>query len=150
MKNTMLAFAILMAGSPLLAQDHNGHAPQRVQQSFHRDYPEANDARWRQTNGQWHADFNDHSREDRGEMVAHYDRYGRHLDSHVRYDPNDVPAPVIERTRTRYHGAQDVRYTRIERPGATSLFQVQLNLGGRTRTNYVDEHGRERTYNDRH
>jgi hypothetical protein len=150
MKNTMLAFAILVVGSPLMAQDHYGHAPSRVQQSFHKDYPAEKDARWSQSNGQWHADFNDHSRQDRGEMVAHYDHNGRHLDSHIPYDPNDVPAPVVERTRTRYQGAQDVRYTRIEHPGGNSLFQVQLNLGGRTRTNYVDEHGRDRTYHDRH
>ena len=150
MKNTLLAFAILMAGSPLLAQNNYGHAPARVQQSFHRDYPDEKDARWSQSNGQWHADFNDHSRQDRGEMVAHYDQNGRHLDSHIRYDPNDVPAPVVERTRTRYQGARDVSYTRIEHPGGTSLFQVQLNLGGKTHVSYVDEQGRNRTYNDRH
>src|SRR6187402_2552545 len=70
------------------------HAPEKVQSSFHRDYPEANDARWQQTNGRWNATFNDHSANDNGEMMARYDRYGRRVDSHVRYDRNDVPAPV--------------------------------------------------------
>jgi hypothetical protein len=142
-------FLSLATGTGLFAQEGDRHVPSSVQHSFQRDYPEARDPHWTQEHGQWHADFEDHSRYDRGEMVAHYDHYGHHIDSHIPYDPNDVPRPVIERTHRHYH-ARDYSYERIERPNAQPLFRVSLNLDGGQKTVYMDENGRERMHNDHH
>jgi hypothetical protein len=144
---TLISFAV--AGQ-LIAQDSRHRAPASVRQSFQRDYPEARNPDWSSSNGQWSASFTDHSQYDRGEMVAHYDRSGHHVDSHIPYDRNDVPQAVVERTQRSYPGGRDYNYTRIERPGGQPLFQVDLHVQGRNRTVYVDENGRERKYSHRH
>jgi hypothetical protein len=150
MKKTLfiviLSVAICGAG---IAQDRDRQVPSSVQHAFQRDYPDAREPHWTSDHGQWHADFDDHSRYDRGEMVAHYDRYGRHIDSHIPYDPNDVPRPVMERMHRRYH-ARDYYFERIERPHAEPLFRVNLSLDGGQKTVYMDEYGHERMHSDRH
>lgn len=144
---TVIALAI---GGPSVAQESHHHVPAAVQHSFQRDYPQAGDAQWSETNGQWNASFTDHSQADMGEMVAHYDRTGHHVDSRIPYDRGDVPQAVVEQTQRRYPGASDDNYTRIERPGGQPLFQVSLRTHGRRHTMYVDDKGRERKYTDRH
>ncbi|HLZ86117.1 MAG TPA: hypothetical protein VKQ52_02700 [Puia sp.] len=149
--NKFLLFLLLLSGEAVLAQ-HGGDqsVPRSVQRNFQRDYPEAGDARWSSSGKEWHADFTDHSRYDRGEMVAHYDQTGRHVDSHIPYDRNDVPNPVIHHVERKYPGGSDYSYTRIERPGAQAVFQVGLSLNGRHTNKYVDDQGRERSYQDHH
>lgn len=150
--NKVLFFTLisLAAAGQLIAQNSHHHAPAAVQQSFQKDYPEARNPKWSSNNGQWHASFTDHSQYDRGEMVAHYDHSGHHVDSHIPYDRNDVPQAVVEKTKRSYPGAKDDYYTRIEQPGGQALFQVNLHIQGKRRTMYVDDNGRERKYNDHH
>jgi hypothetical protein len=151
MKKTLFViFLSLAVGGHLFAQEGDRHVPSTVRHSFQRDYPEARDPQWSSEHGQWHANFQDHSRYDRGEMVAHYDHYGHHIDSHIPYDPNDVPQPVVERTQKHYQGGRGYSYERIERPGAEPLFQVSVDLQGGHKTVFMDENGRERMHNDRH
>ena len=145
-----LMLFVLALTSRLMAQNSHQQVPKAVQRSFQKDYPEAHDPKWSSVGGQWHADFDDRSRYDRGEMVAHYDRNGRHLDSHIRYDRNDVPPAVVERARKRYPGGKNYYYTRIEQPGQQPLFQINFSLGSSNRTLYVDDHGRDRKYTPRH
>jgi len=150
MKKILLGSLILLAGSTMFAQSRDRQAPTRVQKTFQHDYPDARDPHWNNTNGQWHADFNDGSRYDRGEMTAHYDQQGRHIDSHIPYDRNDVPAPVVNRTERRYPGARDYEYTRIERGNNRNFYRVKLRHQGRYRTLYMDDNGRDKQYSDRH
>ena len=146
----MLAILFLASGSFAMAQDDHRNAPENVRQSFHKDFPDANNASWSRNNTQWHARFNDRSADDRGEMVAYYDQYGHHIDSHIRYDYNDVPSAVVERTHRNYPGGTDYTYTRIERPVGQPLFQVELNLQNKNKRLYVDEYGHEQKYHDHH
>jgi hypothetical protein len=148
-KVMFLAFFALALSSRLIAQNAR-HAPGAVQGSFQRDYPEARDPQWNFSHSQWHANFNDHSQNDRGEMVANYDRSGHHIDSHIRYDQNDVPTAVVDRTQRNYPGGRNYTYTRIERPVGQPLFQVSLNLHQKNRTLYVDDNGREQKYYGHH
>ena len=150
--NKVMLFSLisLAASGQLIAQEGRHHAPSTVQHAFQRDYPEAGNPQWSSTNGQWSASFADHSQYDRGEMIAHYDRSGHHVDSHVPYDRNDVPQAVVEKTQRSYPDARDYNYTEIERPSGQSFFQVRFHTHGKRRTMYVDESGRERQYNDRH
>ena len=140
----------MLSGGFLFAQNRHDRAPEQVQQAFHKDYPDAADASWSRSNGQWHADFNDLSARGRGEMVAHYDQDGRHIDSHIPYDRHDVPAPVVTTVHQKYRGASNLRVTKIEHPDGNALFQVQINHRGRNKTLYMDEKGQEQKYNDRH
>ena len=150
MKKTIICLLLLTPGGLLFAQDYHQHAPDQIQQSFHKDYPDANDARWSHSHGQWHANFKDQGQTDYGEMVAHYDRYGHHVDSHIPYNRSDVPAPVMDHVQSRYRSAHRYRFTRIEHPYGYDLFQVRVNQHGRDKTVYMDEQGRERHYDDRH
>jgi hypothetical protein len=145
--STLLLLAF--AGS-LAAQGSHHHAPSAVKHAFHRDYPEAQDPQWSSSHGQWSADFNDRSPYDRGEMIAHYDQNGHHVDSHIPYDRNDVPTAVVEQTERSYPDARDYNYTRIESPGRHPVFQVSLNLHGSNKMLYVDDNGREKEYHDHH
>src|SRR5690348_15339064 len=92
-------FVIMLATGSQLAVAQRGneaqHVPTTVQHNFQRQFPQAQDTRWSRSGNEWNASFTDHSPSDRGEMVAHYNRNGRHLDSHIPYDRNDVPQPVI-------------------------------------------------------
>jgi hypothetical protein len=152
MKKIVWVAAALATAMIAPAQTHkdNQQVPSNVRNSFHRDYPGAADTRWSESGGQWHADFTDRSPQDRGEMVAHYNREGRHIDSHIPYDEHDVPSEIRRRTENRYPDGRDYSYTRIEQPGLQPLFQVSLNLGGRRKTTYVDDHGREKSHHDEH
>jgi hypothetical protein len=149
-KVLFLALGVFLVDGQLLAQDTHRHVPASIQRSFKRDYPEARNPQWSSTKGQWHADFDDHSRYDRGQMVANYDQYGQHIDSHIPYDRNDVPSAVVDGTQRNYPGGQNYTYTRIERPTGNPLFQVTLDLQNKNRTHYVDENGREQKYHDHH
>ena len=149
-KGILSTLIILAFAGSLSAQDRHQQAPSTIQRSFHRDYPEAGNPQWRSTSGQWSADFTDRSRYDRGEMVAHYDQSGHHVDSHIPYDRNDVPPVVVQKTERNYPGARDYNYTRIEHPGQKPLFQVNLNLRGSNKTVYLDDNGREKQYHDHH
>jgi hypothetical protein len=152
MKKIILSLLVLLPGLSVLAQDHSDRyqqPPEPVRQSFQRQYPQAENPQWNQQYGQWNAHFNDKGPESRGEMIAHYDHEGTNIDSHIRYDQHDVPAPVNQWAHSRYrHGHYE--YTRIERPGDDGFFEVKINLGGKTHINYVDEYGHERTYDNHH
>jgi hypothetical protein len=150
MKETITMLFFLISSGSLFAQDRRNYAPDQVQQSFHKDYPEANNARWSRKHNQWHAQFNDKSPTDRGEMVAHYNPNGQHIDSHIPYDQNDVPSPVRENVQRKYRGARNFRFTEIEQPSENGFFQVTINLHGKDKNIYMDEQGQERKYNDHH
>ena len=147
-------FVVLLATSTQLVMAQRGNEAQRVpptvQHNFQQQYPQAADTRWTHSGNEWHANFTDHSPSDRGEMVAHYDHNGRHVDSHIPYDRNDVPPSVVNHVERHYPGSSDQSYTRIERPGSQPLFQVSLNIKGKHTNRYVDDHGREREYQDHH
>ena len=152
MKQILVVIAVLAIGRIAVGQDRRGQqqVPANVQRSFQRDYPQASDTRWTRNGSQWNANFTDRSPKDNGAMVSHYDHNGRHLDSHIPYDRNDVPSTVRDRMEKRYPHGKDYRYTRIEHSGGQPLFQVRLNIGGQAKTTYVDEQGRERSYHDGH
>lgn len=150
MKKILFVVAILGIAKLSMGQDRRDQqqVPARVQQSFQRDYPKASDTRWSRNGNQWNANFTDRGPEDNGEMVSHYDHNGRHLESRIPYDRNDVPTTVRDRMERKYPHSRDYRYTRIERHGAEPLFQVRLNIGGTQKTAYTDEQGREREYHE--
>ena len=117
----------------------------QVQLSFQRDYPDARNARWIQTNDQWHGYYRDDRNRD---MDVYYDNYGNRYDTHTGWDRRDVPYDVDNRINRRYHTNGEYRVVRIERPNYRPLFQIRI--GTRSRPVYMDERGRRRRYDDRH
>ncbi len=149
MKKTMIAVILLISGGFLFAQERHHDVPDQVRQNFQHDYPDARQTHWNQSNGHWHASFNDQSPRGRGEMIAHYDQDGRHLDSHIPYDDHDVPPAIMEHLQNKYRRGH-YRFERIEAPDNTGFFRVMIRLGGRNRIVFMNEQGEERPYEDRH
>jgi hypothetical protein len=150
MKITMLAILFLASGSFAMAQNNHRNAPENVRQSFHKDFPDANNASWSRNNTQWHAKFNDKSADDRGEMVAHYDQNGQYIDSYTPYARQDVPTPVYNSAQRKYRHNKNFEIGKVENPGVGDFFQVRVNVGGKTKTSFYDEQGNERQYNNHH
>jgi hypothetical protein len=145
---------ILIAGVSLLlvkfsfSQDRH-QPPSTVRESFQKEYPHSQPSQWNHSSAGWSVSFEDRDN-DNGEVTAHFDTRGRHLDTHVRYDSHDVPNPVAKSINDRYPGAEGYRYTHIERQHAPDLYEVRFKHKGRNRTTYLDENGREAHYNGWH
>ena len=122
--------------------------PTRVQETFRRENPNAENARWIQANNEWNVTYSDRQHNNHNAQ-AYYDKNGRHIDSHIAWDRNQVPAAVDNRVYSRYH-TRDYKVYRIERHNNTSLFQLILNIAGKPKTIYTDERGNEVRYKDRH
>jgi|SRR5215831_3653996 len=147
MKKMIIVLSFLLPGTILLAQDKYHRAPEKVKETFSRDYPEAKKTHWYERNGEWQASFNDR---DNGDMTAYYNRNGEHRESRIPYTKHDVPSPVLDRVNEKYPGAHDMEFTKIERHGEDNQYMVSVNHHGRHRTVYLDEQGQERKYNGHH
>ena len=117
----------------------------QVQLSFQKDYPNARDVRWIQTNDQWHG----HYRDDRNrDMDVYYDNSGKRYDTHTDWDRRDVPYDVDRKMNRRYSTNGEYKVVRIYRPSYRPLFQI--SFGAKSHPVYMDDRGRKRQYDDRH
>lgn len=156
MKKTFLAL-LLLSSTAMFAQNGrtnpadrsqpSNHAPAKIQQSFQKDNPNTNDARWSEGNNQWHANYKDNNNRN---VDAYYDRNGLRKDTHTTLDKRDVPQNVDSRVNGRYNANGNYNVARIDRPNDQPLFQIKIQRGGSARTVYMDEQGREKRYNDHH
>jgi hypothetical protein len=142
---------LLVAGSTMIfAQNgqpdrsrRDQQMPSTVQKSFERDNPGVTNANWdRRNNNQWHGTYRDKNNRD---VEVFYDRSGHRMSTHKQWDRNDFPKDLDHRFNTRYH-TSDYQVYRIERPKAKPLFQIRFQLGGKDKTVYMDERGRETRY----
>jgi hypothetical protein len=149
MKNLILFLSIAFCGNEVLAQGHY-YPPQNIQDAYRHDYPGSEKPIWVQINGEWRAQFRDHGPDDLGEMTAYYDRFGHRLDTHIPYDREDVPPVVLDRHRQIFKDGRITGYNRIVGPDEHTVFEIQFNHKGRSRSAYYDEDGRDRQYDDHH
>jgi hypothetical protein len=82
--------------------------------------------------------------------ASHFNDNGDHTDTHVPYDRNDVPAPVTDNVKNNYSGYGNADFTRIDRAGGNSVYQVNLKNKNAHKTVYMDEQGKETKYQDSH
>jgi hypothetical protein len=138
MKKVFLIVALCSSSMMLFAQQNHRNPPQSVQRSWQKDYPNHDNQTWEYRNNQWHTKYtdNDHGNRD---VDVYYDRNGHRAYSQSRWDRNDLPNPVRDRIKTRYH-SENYDALRIERPGRGFYFQI--TLGGNKKV-YLDERGRE-------
>ncbi len=123
---------------------HSYNPPTAVVNGFHKTYPKSEAGQWSHTSTGWSVTFDDRDH-DNGEAVAHFDKYGRHRDTYIPYDNNDVPSNVMERVQKKYPG-DDYEFTHIERRSGGNLYKVRMRHHNRYKTFYVDEHGNYKQY----
>ncbi len=155
---TLILVTLLGVGITAAAQDRDNRqyndsrnynaqgVPDRINSSFRHDHPDARDAQWEHNGKSWHATY--HGDRDRN-VDAYYDRRGRMIDQHIAWDNSQLPGDFDNNIYNRYH-THDYKVYRIERPNASPLFQLSLNLGGGSTTIYTDENGNRVRYKDRH
>jgi hypothetical protein len=119
--------------------------PRNVRQSFQKEYPNSKSREWIHSGTGWSVNFEDRDH-NYGEVTAHFDSRGRHLDTHIPYASNDVPAPVAEKVRHSYSKYGNYDVTRIDRSGENSVYRLNLRSKTRSKTVYVDEKGEKRSY----
>jgi hypothetical protein len=150
MNKLIFSSLLLLTAAGLSAQGMHSHAqaPSTVTESFQKDYPDAKQPQWKQSNGQWNANFKRTS--DNHNVAAYYDGKGQHIDSHVNLHKTDVPAPVVDRVSSKYPGGHVSQYTKIERPNDNEVYQVKVKQHNKSRTVYVDGQGKDQSYRDKH
>jgi len=122
--------------------DRNTQVPENVQQSFQKDYPNAQNPEWNNTNGQWHGTYKDQNSRN---VETYYYSNGQRIDTHLTYNQDELPSKVRNRANKRYHSNYNTY--RIDRPNSQPIYQVRSQDGN---TIYMDENGRKRIYRDRH
>ena len=120
-----MILSFLVPGAMLMAQSHNYDAPDQVRVTFNKQYPKAEKTHWSRNGSQWTANFRD---DEHGEMYAHYNKNGDHLESRIPYSQSDVPGPVRDMVKQRYPHGRDHEYTKIERNhGNDQFYQVRVS-----------------------
>jgi hypothetical protein len=130
----------------------NDHTPPRnISQSFSREYPQSRAAQWSRSNNEWSVSFEDNDHNN-GEVTAHFDFTGRHIDTHIPYDNQDVPPTVTNHMRNQYGPSETYEYTRIDHKGEKPVYMSHYKNDRGDKTIYMDNNGREREkqYRDKH
>ena len=129
----------------------NNHLlPNNVSQSFQREYPKSSPSDWQQTNnGGWSVSFDDNDH-DNGAVMAYYNKSGRHYDTHIPYDQQDVPSPVRNHMQKHYGSQGDYEYTRIDRSGEHSVYMTHYKHMNNYKTVYINKEGHEKEYHDKY
>jgi len=151
----MFFLVLLTTGSIILFAQNDKYrdknrkenVPAVVQQSYQRDYPNYNNSTWDRRNNEWHTRYMDRDHGNRY-VDVYYDRNGRRMLAQSDWDRDNVPVPVRDRIRKRYHD-ENYNVYRIERPGRGILFQITFG-GNNNRKVYYDERGREVRYTNRY
>jgi hypothetical protein len=139
MKKILLTF--LFGGLLITAFPQGGHRPPgSVSQSFRKEYPHSNPSRWTHSGSGWSVEFEDKDN-DNGEVTAHFDSKGRHVDTQIPYDEGDVPAPVKDNLRKLYPGSDNYAYTRIDRAGDKPVYKASFTHRKKHKIKYVDQQG---------
>jgi hypothetical protein len=150
MKKIIIGICLLAATTVTFANNiytPEKNVPMSVRETFHKNYPDANQVHWTYMDGKWNANF--HKTDGNMKMAACYDMKGRHIDSRMPVAQVAVPDKVIHRLNEKYPGEYTHHYTRIERPHKRDLYQVKVREQGMYKTLYIDRRGHERDYASR-
>jgi hypothetical protein len=140
----ILGFSVVFGFS-----QHDHTPPKQVSESFQREYPRSKPSQWTQSNDGWSVSFKDDDHNN-GEARAYFDASGKHVDTHIPYDQNDVPVSVKNHARDSYGASDRNDYTRIDHNGEKSVYRTQVKYKKHDKTIYMDHDGHERDYHDNH
>jgi len=143
MKKILSLIIMVLSVTFLFAQNkrqrnNNNNAPQQVQESFKKDHPDAGNAHWAKSNNRYHASY----KRDNRQTDSYYDDKGNHVYTRTQWDRKSLPADYDKTIQSKYHTSH-YKVAKIERPNDNPLFELQLNLGKKTRTVYTDERGNQ-------
>jgi hypothetical protein len=145
-----IVFTLLSGICCFYGFSQNRHTPPgNVSQSFQREYPQSKPSEWNHSNAGWSVTFEDRDHNN-GEATAYFDQSGRHTETHIPYDNQDVPGPVSDHVRKSYAGADNYEYTRIERTGEKPVYMTHFRHRKKYKTVYVDYSGHESAYRNRY
>jgi hypothetical protein len=137
-----ISFTFLM----IFVFSQEGHRPPKtVSESFQKEYPRSSPSHWTHSAKGWNVEFEDKDY-DNGEVTAHFDSRGRHLDTQIPYDEGDVPSSVKDNLHKQYPGSDHYEYTRIDRAGDKPVYKARFKHRKKYRTIYVDQQGEHRNY----
>ena len=140
----VLAFSIVFGFS-----QHDHTPPKQVSESFQREYPRSKPSQWSRSNDSWSVSFTDRDH-DNGEATAYFDASGKHVDTHIPYEKNDVPVSVRNHTHDSYGASDQYDYTRIDHSGEKAVYRTKVKHKKQVKTIYMDSDGHERDYHDNH
>jgi len=144
-----LTLFLLLCG--IFGFSQNNHLPpNNITQSFQREYPKSHPSDWKQSNdGGWSVSFDDNDHNN-GEVMAYYNKSGKHYDTHIPYDKKDVPSTVSDHMQKHYGSTGDYEYTRIDRPGENSVYLTHYKHKKSYKAVYVNKEGHEKEYHDKY
>ena len=119
--------------------------PRQVTESFQRQYPKSKPSKWSRSKDGWSASFQDNDYNN-GESTAYFNASGKHIETHIPYDKNDVPVSVRNHTRDNYGASEQYDYTRIERSCEKPFYKTEVKNKKHNKTIYMDNDGHERDY----
>ena len=148
MKKSLITMLCMVSAFIAFSQNKN-NPPKNVQESFQKEYPQSKSTAWVHSNTGWSVNFEDRDHNN-GEVTANFDGNGKHLDTQIPFDNNDVPAPVKDNVRNNYPNSANYDVTRIDRSGENSVYQVNLKDKKSNKTIYMDEKGQKKDYTSKH
>ncbi|HEY1870023.1 MAG TPA: hypothetical protein VGG71_03140 [Chitinophagaceae bacterium] len=146
-----ILITLLLGSSVIFGFGQYHHTPPRqVTESFQKEYPRSQPSHWSFSNNRWSVSFEDNDYNN-GEMTAYFDGSGKHIENHIPYDYNDVPASVRNHARDSYGASDSYDYTRIDRYGEKPVYETQVRHKHHSKkTVYIDNDGHERDYHEYH
>lgn len=124
---------------------HYNKPPKQVTESFYKEYPHSKPAKWNQSKDGWNVSFQDNDHNN-GQATAYFDGSGKHLETQIPYEKNDVPASVRNHTQKSYGASDEYDYTRIERSGEKPVYKTEVKSKKQHKTIYMDNDGHEKDY----
>ena len=131
-------------------QAQNNYPPQNLIQTFQREYPKSEHAVWDRSTDSWHVSFKDFDHFDGNETIAYYDKNGKHIETHIRCEMDQLPAKVRDYIQKQYGDLKKSAYTRIDHPGKKPIYIAQFMQNDQTKRIFLTQDGQEKVYHDKH
>jgi hypothetical protein len=141
---------IMLPGALVCFSQQRNHPPENARKSFQQQYPNTQPTQWQQSGRGWSADFDDRTEHGYGEATAHFDKNGRHIDTHITFDSKDVPQEVMTHLHDKYPGSRNYEFTRIQGHDDKEYYRVHFRHKKKDRIIYTDRMGHEERFHDNH
>ncbi|WP_164972817.1 PepSY-like domain-containing protein [Lacibacter luteus] len=112
--------------------------PTKVKTSFAAEYPNAVNATWTKTQGDWTVVFGNGV----WQSTATYHSNGERVDTRTAMPREQAPRPVLDEILRRYPKQNPKDIIKIEKPKNPNLFQIIVEEAGKKRTLLIDETGK--------
>jgi hypothetical protein len=113
--------------------------PDKVGESFSKDFPQAKDVTWTTSKGNWTANF----KLSLARATATYHANGNRLNSSIRLKAGQLPENVWKQVQIRFpNSSKENEALRFERPGTPTQYKLYIKENGKMNTYIFDENGK--------